>query len=743
MALLSEINFRAIGRFTSSLEYISILFLISGFSALIYQVVWQRVLFSTFGVNAESVTVVVSVFMFGLGVGALAGGWIQKTLPRHLLMIFLTLEVTIGLFGLISLDLIRMAGTDAPASVVSLVLNVYALLLLPTLMMGATLPVLVALLQPYFHNMGRTVGMLYAMNTLGSAIAAFVTVYLLFAYMGLQATVYVAAASNFLTACLIYFAARRQRAVTVMVEQPKPVAPVDTPPVRGIPYGWVWFSTAAIGFVSLSQEILWYRLLGFMTGMKPQIFGYLLASFLFGIAAGAWQAKRACEKGEIYPFLFRSILWTGCLFYAAFPLIGLASGVLLNSHILLVACVAIAATAFVSGGIFPLLVHVGIRNDSPNAPQQVANLYFANILGSTLGPLITGFVLLEYLSLDLNIALMALVPFVILVGLYRVMPYCVANPRTWGVIAATALVGIAILHPRLYDGYLEKTFYANSSMPPFKHVVENRSGIIIVEAGGPGHSDTIFGNGAYDGRFNTDISLNDNGIDRAYMIASLHRAPRRALEIGLSSGSWARVMSQYAPLEHLISIEINRGYLDLVGRYPAISPILDHPKVRIRTDDGRRWLKNHPTEKFDFMLMNTSQHWRSNSTNLLSVDFFRLAKAHLNPGGVIYLNATGSEDVVFTLAHAFQHVIQYRNFVAASDAPFDMTDAERRKNLLRFVAPDGTAIFSHDGPYRDWLEVLSTWPLRNIADQARLRRDLILITDDNMATEYKTLPVTQ
>jgi predicted membrane-bound spermidine synthase len=128
-------------------RYIAVLFLVSGFSALIYQVVWQRVLFATFGINSEAVTVIVSVFMFGLGVGALLGGQLQKRFPQRLLAIFIGLEILIGLFGLVSLPLIQFVShLSSSGSTLELVGWSYLILAIPTLLMGATLPVLVSFL---------------------------------------------------------------------------------------------------------------------------------------------------------------------------------------------------------------------------------------------------------------------------------------------------------------------------------------------------------------------------------------------------------------------------------------------------------------------------------------------------------------------------------------------------------------------------------------------------------------------
>jgi predicted membrane-bound spermidine synthase len=172
----------------------ALLFWASGFAALIYQVVWQRALFGIFGVNQESVTLIVSAFMLGLGLGSLAGGALSKW--RRPLFLFALAELSVGAFGLVSLPVFRAVGEltqDAPPSLVLAISFLTALV--PTLAMGATLPLLVA------HGVGRSdeglsVRRLYFVNTLGSAAAAVVTVAWLLPGLGAARTTWFAALIN-------------------------------------------------------------------------------------------------------------------------------------------------------------------------------------------------------------------------------------------------------------------------------------------------------------------------------------------------------------------------------------------------------------------------------------------------------------------------------------------------------------------------------------------------------------------
>jgi len=718
-------------------KYIAVLFLVSGFSALIYQVVWQRTLFTTFGVNSESVTVIVSLFMFGLGIGSLAGGYLQEKNKRYLLLMFFILEISIGLFGLFSLGLIRAIGRlSGSTSTATLILWVYGILALPTLFMGATLPILVAFLQGYLRNIGKTVGLLYAFNTIGSAIAAFCTVEVLFIYFGQQTTVLIAAACNFITAYLIYNASKKLAQVNTEPPAacPKCVDEGDSA-LPHLPYTFIFIVLLAIGYISLSQEILWFRLLGYMTANRPQIFGLLLTAFLIGIAGGSLQSKKICESGENpYPYLVHALAWATAIFFLSVPLIADVSALVNKGAGELLAYAAVATVAFLTGGLLPTLIHIGIENKQTRSILLVALLYFANIAGATFGPLLTGFILLDRFTLEVNIIILTGVTLFLLLTLVLAIPKPFAYKLVW--LAGIGVMGIGawFAHPYLYQGYLEKIQYATTHPKAFKYQLENRSGIITTEAENP---DIMYGNGAYDGCFNTDPVGNSNWIDRAYIIAALHRQPRYVLEIGLGTGSWTKVIADYAPLERMTVVEINKGYRDIVWQYPEFATVLDHPKVKLFFDDGRRWLRNHPTEKFDLIVMNTTYHWRSNTTNLLSLEFLKLCRQHLSQGGVIYYNTTDSTDVVYTAAHIFNNVTMFRNFVAASDAPFDMNIEEKKQNLLNFLDDNKHPLFDRDERCRQKLDQLAMQELKDIGKEMRDQKNLWLITDDNMAVEYK------
>ena len=176
---------------------VSAIFFLSGIAALIYQIVWQRTLFAIYGINVESVTIIVTVFMLGLGIGSLVGGRLSRQKAAPTMLIFAIFELLIGVIGVASLSIIHAVGMATlgfgPTAVAGIT---FAMLLLPTSLMGATLPLLVAHFTRLSKSVGASVSELYYVNTLGSAVASALSVLLLLPRLGQLGSVLVAAGIN-------------------------------------------------------------------------------------------------------------------------------------------------------------------------------------------------------------------------------------------------------------------------------------------------------------------------------------------------------------------------------------------------------------------------------------------------------------------------------------------------------------------------------------------------------------------
>ena len=209
----------------------------------------------------------------------------------------------------------------------------------------------------------------------------------------------------------------------------------------------------------------------------------------------------------------------------------------------------------------------------------------------------------------------------------------------------------------------------------------------------------------------------------------MHPKPTKVLIIGLSSGSWAQVVANNPAVEDITIVEINPGYLPLIEKHKEVESLLRNPKVHTVIDDGRRWLVSHPDRRFDFILMNTSYAWRANSSNLLSVEFLKLIRAHLNPGGIEYYNTTWSDEAMATGSSVFPYSLRIANFLAVSDSPFTLDKEHWRKALVNYRL-DGHPVLDLSIPVdqRRMEQVL------NIADQPDIPFSLARITSWHVAT---------
>jgi len=732
-----------------ALPWLCVLFFCSGFPALIYQIIWQRSLFAIYGINIESVTIVVSAFMLGLGVGSFLGGFLSKSPRVPLLATFGGIELSIALFGVFSLRLFHAVGMyTAGAHQVITGLLTFALVLLPTVLMGSTLPILVAHLVRISGNVGSSVGALYFANTLGSAVACLMSAKFIMRHFGESGSVYVAACINALIGMLalsVHFLIRKQEVRSAESSQPDSATAAqryDLP----LLFPWALVAAGICGFISLSYEIVWYRVYSFASGSNAKAFALLLAAYLEGIALGSLLSHPLCQRvsgkkapsalGGIAAFAIAANIFS---FFVA-PLMALG----LKSVVLVATLPLITISTCLLGALFPLICHVSIPADY-RAGARLSYLYLSNIVGSVSGTLLVGFVLMDFWSIREISVLLASMGLVLGVGFAFTV---LRGFRLAGAIAA-ALAGALLitvsskpLFARAYERMLYKNSYQESSQ--FAHLIESKGGVIAVSPDG-----IVFGGGVYDGRFNTSPLRDTNWITRAYAIGSFHPHPRNVLMIGLSSGSWAQVVANHPQLQKMTIVEINPAYLRLIPQYPQVAGLLKNPKVKIVIDDGRRWLVRNPSQKFDLIVMNTSYFWREHISNLLSTEFLQLARQHLLPGGVLYYNTTWSEEAQLTGATIYPYALRVINFLAVSDSPI-YVDKDRWRTVLEQYAIDGQPVFNLTRPAdrQRLFELLSLadsvhsknadQPMAmEYADTLRQRcRGKRLITDDNMGAEW-------
>jgi spermidine synthase len=501
---------------------------------------------------------------------------------------------------------------------------------------------------------------------------------------------------------------------------------------------------AVTGAVALSYEVLWFRVYSFASGGSPQAFGFLLGFYLAGLAVGAqfggMSTSRTVSSANRRTESLSLLLFGASLGgYAVIP-----SAVFLVSNSrpgTWFIPVGVAAGLF--GAVLPILADLSVRVDGL-AGARVSYIYLANVVGSAAGTMTTGYWFLDiWTTKQLAAGLLAVGVAVSGCVLIRVSTSRSAWLRF--AVVAGSVVPIAFVHPYIFDRLYERLLFKDpGNADRFVDLVENRQGVIAVTP-----SLRVYGGGAYDGVISTDLIHDPNMIIRAFEGVALNPHPRNVLMIGLSTGAWAQVIGSSEEVEHLTVVEINPGYLSIIAKHPEVRSVLSNPKITIVIDDGRRWLVHH-SDTFDLIVANTTEHWRANTTNLLSREYVELIRRHLRPGGIYHFNTTDSQDAYKTAFVAFPYGMRFVNFASVSDSPFRLDSARWQRMLSRYrISGDPVLDLSDPAEQSRVTAVLALpgsldlLPIRmGLESRERMLARLgkaSVVTDDNMLPEWRSL----
>lgn len=462
-----------------------------------------------------------------------------------------------------------------------------------------------------------------------------------------------------------------------------------------------------VGFSSLAIEILWIRVFSFALFGLPISFALVLTLYLLGIAFGARYGTLFVNRN-----IKKTIGWILLLSsFVDFSLLYIADIVLAKTYAfgMLILLFITFLTAYIKSMVFPLVHHMGSDGDKEEG-MSVSIVYFANVMGSTLGPIVVTFVLLEFLEtvdvFKLIAISSAVVSLFLLGGRYK-----------YAVVGASVFVNMILSMNTL--SFLSNVSLWRQKTPSsmFDSYVENRDGYITTIG------DRVYGHGIYDGEFNIDIADDVNGITRIYNVFRFYDSPKSVLMIGLSSGSWANAVLKNSAVKELDIVEINAGYTKLIHNKNKNVEVLQDERVDLFFTDGRKYI-NDTDKKYDMIIMNTTYHYRKNASFLLSKEFLELAKGHLkNKRGLLFYNTTSSKEVINTSTQIFKYTFLHKNFAMLSDN--DLLTMEKEKQVANLRN------FSN----------LSQNDVARLAEES-VRRisyspDIEVVTDINPVNEYR------
>ena len=689
---------------SSAARAYSLLFFLSGATGLVYELLWVRVLYQTFGSTIQSVTTVVAAYMGGLGLGAWLLGRRADRDPRPAAL-YGMLEIAIAVFGLISplvLGLahrlyLGVAGALQLTGAVSVALRfglAVLVLLVPTTLMGGTLPVLTrAFMGTDRGELKRSLGLLYGLNTLGAVVGTALAGFFLIELVGIRASLWGTAAVNLALGAGALALARPVAPVSQSVRAPD--AAISGPAPQRLRYLACALLTLT-AFASLLDEIAWTRVLVMVVGGSTYAFTLVLLVFLLGIGLGSGfvarrSAVRAASAADAA--LAQGITGAGAalllLFFAALPVYVIA----VFGHVefgagtrLLLLSVAVGAVVLIPavgmGLSFPLLTDLAAPRDAARA-ADVGTAYALNTLGSIAGAVLTGFVLVVALGTETTLRIGLMINGAAALALAGFAAHGVAegSPEhralrrrvlVAGVLAGVAL-GVAIGAPpwgtRLID--LGPTIYAREPMDAARRqafLAHRGSRLLAFQEGRNATVSVWEGLTGRTLRVNGKVDASDHGDMNTQIMVGLAAAaarpdPASALVIGFGSGVTTRVLADVPGIQRVRVVEIEPAVLEM-GRYftGVNDTVLARPSVAAVVDDARSALQLKD-ERYDIIVSEPSNPWVAGVATLYTPEYFQIVRSRLADDGVfcqwlqIYqLPLDVAAGIVRNLRQAFPHV---------------------------------------------------------------------------------------
>jgi predicted membrane-bound spermidine synthase len=666
---------------------LAIAFFLSGAAALVYQVVWQRILTLHTGIGIVSVSLIVAAFMAGLGLGSQVGGVLSaRVSPRRALRLFALIEVAVGLFAAVSCRLFYDAfgavaaglyRTTAGAALAHL-----AAFLLPTALMGMSLPFLVRATVRQTGQAPRVIGTLYGVNALGAAAGALLAPWVLVRFLGMEGAVLAGSAANLVAAAAALAAGHREEA-----GEPAVPAPPPAPSPAGSFGSWTLLY-ALSGFVALSFEILWFRLMDVGVKSTAFTFGTVLCIFLLGLGAGSLAGGRRAEglARPLEAFLDYQLL---LLAVAAGAVVLLArlppvtpvyswffdywrqdpffqlgadwdAGALARLYGLLP--LALFGVPTVLMGLSFGALQRAVQGDPAASGRKVGLLQAANIAGCTAGSLLTGLLLLERLGTAGTLRLLVAAG-----GLAFLLVRARAAGLSRGLVARAGVILLLLAALPSNDALWKRLHGVTADAPP-SFLGEDASAVSVVVPG-EGQRWRVIVNGL------PHSWLPYEGIHTLLgaVPAVIHPSPQDVVVVGLGSGETAWAVGCRGETRSLRVYEIAAAQKHLLRAVSTVAPfaglveLLADPRLTVVAADGRQALAREE-RRYDVVQVDAMFRTSAGSGNLYSLEFFRLCASRLKPGGIVCTQKP-SRRVGLTFAEALPHALDLGNIVVGSNQP--------------------------------------------------------------------------
>ncbi|MBM3517731.1 MAG: hypothetical protein FJX56_07595 [Alphaproteobacteria bacterium] len=612
----------------------------SGIAALVYQVLWVRLLTLVLGGTVWAVSTVLASFMGGLALGSFVAARTADRVRRPLRW-YALVEMGIGASALLTplafdaaesvyVPLARAAGGEPGPAMALRVALAAAILILPTSLMGATLPLVVrAALRPG-SGIGERVSLLYATNTVGAITGVLLTGLVLIGGIGITATLLAAAALNIvvgLAALLLSTRMRPEGPAPAERHLPSPAAPA---PLSDAARRAILAVFALSGFASFALEVVWFRVLVHYVPATTYAFTIMLATVLAGIAAGSYAAALLIRRGAAGLGLLAAIelalaaatLASLMLLARSGEIAGLAGTGLVSTAI--VASALFPAT-FLLGAAFPLGLRLWIGGGTARASGRVGFFYGLNVLGAIAGSLAAGFALLPALGSRPTLVLAAVVSWASGLALLWIARRGRRALASGAALTLAFAVAIAAT-PDPFDAALAGRFGG-------ERVLWREEG---VQSTVSVHQSAHVGRILYlDGLHQANDGEGMVSVHRliGHLPMALHPAPRRVLVVGLGGGATAGAAARHTGASVEV-VELSAGVVGAAAWFGHVNDdVLRRPNVRVRVDDARNHLLLRPGP-YDVITADIIQPHHAGAGVVYSAEYFRLVRDALADDGI-------------------------------------------------------------------------------------------------------------
>lgn len=636
-----------------------ILFFISGACGLIYQVTWTRIMTHIFGTTVFAISIVLTAFMTGLALGSYFLGK-RADRSKRPLALYAYFELGIGASALLSLYLMdglhplylrlhgALGGFPAIFNTARFALA-FLILLLPTILMGATLPILCRFLIRQMRQLGKNLGTLYSINTFGAVIGSLLTGFLLLKWLGVHPTVHLACALNAAVGVVAWFASLFVRspppedpaAVTTM----NPGEQADGAPQEAWRLRLLLFAFFVSGFTSFAYEIFWTRSLVFLLGNSTYAFVTMLTAFLSGIALGGYLARFFVDRltDPMRVFAWIEIL-IGLSAAVAMPLLtfvvysdavqglfrtGSASWLSLFLCRFGISLLVMLIPTLLIGATLPLVGRIYVKSLHQTG-KDVGKIYAVNTMGNILGAFVPGFFLLPLLGINKGVLCMALLNLVvgaaILISEFR----RVSVIRTIAALAAVCLVGFIAWLPVDFQ-FPSDTQRKGDRVLFYKEGISGTTKVYLDPESG---TKSISVDGVNIG--GTNFYVNHKQQVLAHLPKLLISGCKHELSVGLGSGILIGECAKYDELEKIICVELIPSVVEGAGFFKReTDDVLNRPGVEIIVNDGVNLLMT-TSETYDIISSDAkSKPEHGGNGVFFSTEYYELIREHLTPGGLV------------------------------------------------------------------------------------------------------------